>query len=115
MIEDEPLPRKDLIARLDEYEASLGRVGGDEFAIVLYGCNAEQSKEIMHRFLEKLQKAKLRHEQYGNIGISISAGIAEYVSGLKPKDLIKMADDTTYYAKNTGGNRVEIYNSIMKK
>ena len=109
------LPRKDLIARLDKYEASLGRVGGDEFAIVLYGCNAEQSKEIMHCFLEKLQKAKLRHEQYGNIGISISAGISEYSSGLRPKDLIKMADDAAYYVKNLGRGRVEIYNPLMKK
>ena len=110
----QPLYKKDLMACLGDYESSSGRVGGDEFAVIIYGCNAEQSKNIMNRFLQKLNKSKLKHNHHGEIGVNVSAGISEYSTGLDYKELIKRADEAAYLAKKTNGSRVEIYSPPIK-
>ncbi|UCD71361.1 MAG: diguanylate cyclase [Syntrophobacterales bacterium] len=78
------------------------RYGGDEFAVILIGVEADRASEIAERIRGLVEKAKL-----GNVTISI--GLAEYNSDSDIKHFVKSVDDAMYMAKSQGGNRMRIY------
>lgn len=95
----------DLVGRI-EPQADTGRVGyGDEFGVLLYGCNQEQALEVMGRFLENIRSKKVQYEQ-STIDVTVSIGVAQYTDGVDPQELISRADKALYNAKKGGRNKV---------
>ena len=78
-----------------------GRYGGEEFLLVLPNTDKESAFLIADRI------RKLVSEQcfYGDIHVTVSAGISEYLGG-SISDFIKNADENLYIAKRTGKNKV---------
>lgn len=88
---------------------SIGRVGGDEFVILIRHIHAEAEIETMiGRIFEVLKTPLIFNQQ--KIQINISVGISiypEYSQNLD--DLINQADRAMYEAKKTEGSRYCFY------
>jgi diguanylate cyclase (GGDEF)-like protein len=88
-------------------EDIFARVGGEEFAVVL----ADTARMGASAFAENLrilvEKEPFPHESL-NIAVTISLGVAVLDKGQKldPNDLLRLADEKLYQAKNAGRNRV---------
>jgi diguanylate cyclase (GGDEF)-like protein len=78
------------------------RWGGDEFAVLLPGCDLEQAQALAERLRSGIEA--LREETNG---ATVSIGIALYREGDSPDTLLKRADQGLYRAKDLGRNRVE--------
>ncbi len=83
------------------------RYGGEEFAVIL----PETRKESALKVAEVIRKEIAGLEFNGNQKITVSMGLG-FFEGAEPKfvkeDLIRMADEALYRAKNNGKNRIEI-------
>ena len=75
------------------------RYGGDEFAVLLIGASLDQALVIAERIRSSM-------EQSGFQGITVSIGLTEFQDSFTLEAFVKSADDATYTAKHSGGNRV---------
>ncbi len=81
----------------------LARWGGEEFVIMLPGCDAAMA----YQAAEKL-RAAIGQVGFDVVGsVTCSFGCAQYVDGDTAASLIARADDALYRAKVRGRNRVE--------
>ncbi|VAW44653.1 diguanylate cyclase (GGDEF domain), partial [hydrothermal vent metagenome] len=83
------------------------RYGGEEFLIILHGADSEDAQIVCERIRHKVQDSILK-EGDQHINLSVSIGVAAYPqeSVSKEMELIDMADQALYHAKNTGRNKV---------
>ncbi len=83
-----------------------GRIGGEEFAIILPGCEVEQAMKIAEDCRQELNQINLK-ESGCYISVTASFGVTETKSsGYELKDLLAHADNAMYQAKQGGRNRV---------
>lgn len=83
------------------------RYGGEEFVILLPSTNGEEAIEVIERTLEQFKKIDFV-EQGKTFNLSFSAGV--YMVGNPAEgslDILKMADQALYEAKEKGRSRVE--------
>jgi diguanylate cyclase (GGDEF)-like protein len=86
----------------------IGRIGGEEFAVVMQNADIIQAFEKAEIFRNRLG---LRKIQYGSdcIQVTVSIGIAAFNSGIKSFDeLMRLADNALYQAKDQGRNRTAV-------
>lgn len=84
-----------------------GRIGGEEFAILLPRTATGGAITVAERMRQKLAAAQILYRGVP-IRITVSIGIAEYGSHLKDLDeLLNAADIALYRAKHRGRNCVE--------
>ncbi|BBD08287.1 diguanylate cyclase [Desulfovibrio ferrophilus] len=84
----------------------MGRMGGEEFAVVLPETNASRAFATAERLREKLDKVLVNTQEH-EIGFTVSIGVATLESKKDSlEDLLKRADDALYEAKRHGRNRV---------
>jgi two-component system cell cycle response regulator len=97
---------------LRSYDAA-GRLGGDEFLMVLPGCDTEAATYLAERVRKGLTMAHFPIPEDDIFSISISMGITSSTMGigLDADDLILAADSALLRAKQMGKNRVEIRRS----
>lgn len=82
----------------------IGRLGGDEFGILLPETDADDARVISTRFLNAVTRALQR--QGWPIGLSV--GMVTVEGGNIDIDrLLQLADATMYQAKQAGKNRIE--------
>jgi GGDEF domain-containing protein len=86
----------------DAVGGALGRVGGEEFIVVL----PQTALGGALKSAERLRKAVVRRPFEGLHHVTVSIGIAEYRAGETVANLIGRADQALYAAKNAGRNRV---------
>jgi len=87
----------------------LGRLGGDEFGVILPHTNAEDAQKVSRHLLEKLGHETLL-AQGMTAPISASIGIAVYPDhGITPSELLAKADAAMYAAKRQGRNQYHLY------
>ncbi len=89
---------------------TVGRLGGDEFGVLLAGCPLEKARQIAddvvravndHRFVWK--------DKIFSVGVSV--GLVEVTGeSTSIEDLLHAADSACYVAKNQGG-RVHVYSA----
>jgi len=83
----------------------VGRFGGEEFLLVLPGCDLAHALEVAERLRSSLAASPM---SYGTISIKVTAsiGIAAMTCGelIESNDLIQLADDALYRAKQRGRN-----------
>ena len=83
-----------------------GRVGGEEFAILLPRAGAEQAVAMAERLRVAMEKAPLYHDK-GEIHFTASFGVAVGGRGVETLNrLLQEADKALYEAKEGGRNRV---------
>jgi len=81
------------------------RYGGEEFVVVLTnteGAGADFLAERIRQSIEALEIEALSN----HTSITISAGVAQLVTGDTAMSLLQRADELLYRAKQTGRNRV---------
>jgi diguanylate cyclase (GGDEF)-like protein len=84
---------------------SIGRYGGEEFAIVLWNTDAKSAKKILDEIREDFSKIEHLHE--GKVFFTtFSSGIAEFPGFVTSADLSNAADRALYVAKKQGRNQV---------
>jgi two-component system cell cycle response regulator len=85
---------------------SVGRLGGEEFMIVLPGCNVLNATSHAERLRTAIADMVITTEA-GPLSITASMGVSVGASSLKAWGLVRAADQALYSAKRTGRNRVE--------
>lgn len=86
---------------------SFGRIGGEEFMLVLPDTTLEQGERIIDRVLELVRIARPLHEAPG-FSYTCSAGLAEIRIGDTLQQLYARADEALYVAKQSGRDRLKI-------
>ena len=85
-----------------------GRLGGDEFGVLLTGCPLEKARQIA----DDVVRAVADHRFVWNdhiFSIGVSIGLVEVtVESTSIEDLLHAADSSCYVAKNQGGH-VHVY------
>ncbi|UFI44227.1 MULTISPECIES: GGDEF domain-containing protein [Pseudomonas syringae group] len=76
---------------------SFGRLGGEEFGVMLSAANAADAIAAMDHLLMHVQK-----DQTAKMPYSFSAGIASLARAKNVNDLLKEADENLYLAKRSG-------------
>ena len=84
----------------------MGRIGGDEFALLLPETDIEQATMVAERLRNSVAPSvHPMHDASGNFSVSIGVAAATLsMSGLDA--LLKGADQALYEAKSLGRNRV---------
>ena len=101
--------------QIEHLGSSIGRVGGDEFTIVLSEIRREEDAAIVaKRLLGELAKPFTVGREQVFVGASI--GIAVYpCDGDNAEDLTKNADAALYHAKAQGRNRFAFYSESLNE
>jgi len=88
---------------------SLARLGGDEFVILLRECDTGLAEEIANRLRQEVADYRFSwNKKMFSIGISI--GIVPVNSeASSSEDLLSLADTACYAAKDSGRNRVFVF------
>lgn len=94
----------------------LGRMGGEEFAIVLPRTSHQQALVVAQRLCERMRQHQFTRPNKGQMHITISIGMHS-VSSIAAQDhleqLLSKADEALYMAKNNGRNQVRQYGPAM--
>lgn len=85
----------------------LGRVGGEEFAILLAGLPFALGMAIAERARGAIDALEFRSSEGDPIALSISVGVAPYRAGWSLDNALAQADAAMYGAKRSGRNRVQ--------
>lgn len=84
----------------------IGRYGGEELSIVLAETGKEQANFAGQRIRQAIEAAAIRAYDE-ELRVTVSIGVSTFpVNTQNMKDLIEMADQALYLAKETGKNRV---------
>ena len=88
-----------------------GRIGGDEFALLLVGCPLEKARQIADDVLRAIDDYRfVWKDKIFNIGVSI--GLVEIGrGGGSIEDIMNSADSACYVAKKQGGVHVHVYSA----
>ena len=92
------------------------RYGGEEFIVILYNCDKNRLIEVAENIRESFSKKKIRVTDDTSFTKTISLG-----GSLLPDNTdsfwkaIKLADVALYEAKNSGRDRVEIFDRNLKQ
>ncbi|MBN2830923.1 MAG: diguanylate cyclase [Candidatus Omnitrophica bacterium] len=96
---------KDSVSEIDR----VGRIGDDEFAIILPEKNKRQAQEIAEDIRKKIEFAYSEDKDPVK-KITVSAGVSENpLDGITSGELMDKAKDLLQVAKNSGRNRVVIF------
>jgi len=81
----------------------VGRIGGEEFAILLPETPEKSAKAVAERIR---QKAESYHFDYDNtkLPVTLSLGVGQYAQGETSQQFMKRVDNLQYMAKNSGRN-----------
>jgi diguanylate cyclase (GGDEF)-like protein/PAS domain S-box-containing protein len=105
---------KRAIERLRQSDC-IGRVGGEEFAVVLPETSLNAAYEVADRLRAHIQEKPVivGHEA---ISCTVSIGVAQLVPEDSTfEDLLRRADKALYIAKQSGRNRVERDDGVKKE
>jgi len=88
-----------------------GRIGGDEFALLLIGCPLEKARQIADDVVRSVNDYRfVWKDKIFNIGVSI--GLVEIGrDGGAIEDIMNSADSACYVAKKQGGLHVHVYSA----
>ncbi len=97
-----------LVASVRPYD-EVGRYGGDEFLLVLPGCDKRRSLQLAERLREDFASSPLRTDE-GEFNLTVSFGVTSVEDFSEPDAyaLVREADTALYLAKSRGRNRVEL-------
>jgi len=87
-------------------EDAAGRVGGEEFVLLLPGQDAGRAADAAERLRRAIESTPLRSEA-GDLAVTVSGGVAVFPEDGEGWDpLFAAADERLYEAKRAGRNRI---------
>jgi diguanylate cyclase (GGDEF)-like protein/PAS domain S-box-containing protein len=82
---------------------AIGRVGGEEFSVLMSDTKLESARQAAERLLELVRTMQVKSPGYHQrIPFTISIGLAEYIPPMTAEQLINAADQALYQAKSEG-------------
>jgi diguanylate cyclase (GGDEF)-like protein len=90
---------------------TVGRIGGDEFALLLTGCPLEKARQIADDVVRSVNDFRfVWKDKIFNVGVSI--GLVEIGrDGGAIEDIMNSADSACYVAKKRGAPHVHVYSA----
>ena len=93
----------------------LARLGGDEFGVLFQGCKLEKAMQIAEAMRIKVKQHRFIWQQTP-FDISISLGLAPITADQADMtEALKNADAACYMAKESGRNRLQVYQQHDKE
>jgi diguanylate cyclase (GGDEF)-like protein/PAS domain S-box-containing protein len=88
---------------------TLGRLGGDEFGVLLEDCPLQKAQAITEKVKEAVSAFRFAWEdKVFDVGVSMGVVPIDAASG-RLSDVLGAADSACYLAKEEGRNRVHVY------
>ncbi|MEX0730646.1 MAG: DUF1631 family protein [Aquisalimonadaceae bacterium] len=87
----------------------VGRIGGDEFGILMTRCSAQEAEALTEKHLNALRQHRFT---VGGESVKIAASIGVVPFSREShsiEDLLKDSDGASFTAKKQGGNRIHFY------
>ncbi|MEM9602054.1 MAG: EAL domain-containing protein [Pseudomonadota bacterium] len=92
----------------------VGRLGGEEFCVVLPGVNADGCLEVADRMRQAVERGDGARFTDDALQVTSSFGVATLEGTTQsPQELVERADLALYEAKNTGRNRVVAWSTAL--
>lgn len=90
----------------DEYQMIAGRLGGEEFGLLLVGTPVPMAKVALETLRKRIQALAIEHKRssFGRVTVSIGAALANATGA--PREGFSVADQALYQAKAQGRNQV---------
>ena len=90
---------------------TVGRIGGDEFALLLIGCPLDKARQIAENVVRKINDFRfVWKDRIFSVGVSI--GLVELGrEGGSMEDILGSADSACYIAKKRGGSHIHVYSA----
>lgn len=109
---DEVLRRLGRLLKLNMREDDVAaRIGGEEFAVLMPKATVRQVAERAEYLRQTFGTALIEHGDY-SFRVTLSIGIAAFPEHAdNTRDLMKLADQALYTAKNSGRNRVVVFSA----
>jgi len=89
---------------------SVGRYGGEEFLVILPGCDEPRAQIVAERLCCVVSR-EVVHTSAAEISVTLSLGLALSAQGETSERLVHAADRALYEAKRNGRNRVVVSQS----
>ncbi len=89
-------------------ENVIGRIGGEEFAIMLINCSLADAKSFIDRLLKDFSAIKVINKEGVPVSTTLSIGATEIRPGEDVQQIWKRADNLLYQAKEGGRNQAVI-------
>lgn len=100
----------DLLSSKVRHRDTLARLGGDEFGVLMENCTLQNALRVANSLREAVEHYQFVSEgKRFNIGVSIGLVALSTDSG-DITEVLKQADSACYAAKESGRNRIHIYN-----
>ncbi len=87
----------------------LGRLGGEEFAILLNGTDISEASTIAEEVRSSIEQRLIELPSGEKLSVTASFGVSNVCPALgqdTPESVLQAADDALYYAKQCGRNQV---------
>ena len=89
---------------------TVGRLGGDEFGLLLVGCPLEKARQIADDVVRKVSEYRfVWKDKIFNIGVSV--GLVEITRDSGEADEVMSAADSACYVAKKQGNHVHVYSA----
>lgn len=93
-------------------EQIVGRLGGEEFVVLLPDTTPQQALVAIERVRKAVGETAIPVTGGGEVWISVSGGIAPLLDGMVVTVAIQHADKAMYRAKALGRDRVEVFGAV---
>ena len=101
----------ELLSSRTRQSDTLARIGGDEFAVLLPGCQIDKAQKILEGVLNAVREFRFSYDgRVFKVGLSVGLTQITPNQNLSLSELLGMADAACYEAKKDGGNRVYEHN-----
>jgi diguanylate cyclase (GGDEF)-like protein len=91
----------------------IGRVGGEEFSIMLPDTTLLEAEKIAERIRAAIANFNFEHEDM-KVSTTVSLGVASVhqINSKSLEELLQISDQALYQAKADGRNRVRVYDTL---
>lgn len=85
----------------------VGRMGGEEFCVMLPNISATQAESVGQRILDRVASTSIRTSPLTKLTVTLSGGLTLAERGEALQDVLRRADELLYRAKRSGKAHVE--------
>lgn len=89
-------------------DALVARLGGEEFGVILPNTDPQHAAELCNRLRRAVASLQIEEPGGGIVGVTVSAGIADFGMGVTRPEVMRAADHALYGAKAAGRDRLRI-------
>lgn len=106
---------REVARRIEEtlrQEQIVGRIGGEEFVVLLPDTSPQQALIAVERVRKAIGDTPITAGSGAQVAVTVSGGIASLGDGMTVALAMQQADKAMYRAKALGRNRVEVFGAV---